>query len=55
MQYLGRYELLCIATVTSSLHFTETIIWTGVKKGPPRKMKFPETADLIIEAIKKNL
>ncbi|CAG2228571.1 unnamed protein product [Mytilus edulis] len=33
----------------------ETVIWTGVKKGPPRKMKFPETPDLIIEAIKKNL
>lgn len=33
----------------------ETLIWTGVKKGPPRKMKFPETPDLIIEEIKKNL
>ncbi|XP_063447780.1 selenoprotein H-like [Mytilus trossulus] len=32
-----------------------TLIWTGVKKGPPRKNKFPETPDLIIEEIKKNL
>ena len=34
--------------------FSEVLLWTGIKKGPPRKMKFPD-ADIIIEAVKKNL
>lgn len=33
----------------------ETLVWTGIKKGPPRKEKFPETSDLIVDEIKKNM
>lgn len=29
-----------------------TLIWSGLKKGPPRRLKFPETKD-IIELITK--
>nr|CAD7406711.1 unnamed protein product [Timema poppensis] len=29
----------------------ETLIWSGIKKGPPRKEKFP-TSEILIEAIK---
>lgn len=34
---------------------SEILIWTGIKKGPPRKLKFPETPDKIIEDLKKHL
>jgi len=30
----------------------ESLIWTGIKKGPPRKLKFPVNSD-IIEEVKK--
>lgn len=30
----------------------ELVLWTGVKKGPPRKLKFPVNSDLIEEAKK---
>lgn len=32
----------------------ETLVWTGIKKGPPRKLKFPVNSDLI-EEVKKIL
>lgn len=31
---------------------TEVVIWSGLKKGPPRKQKFPDPAT-IIDAIKE--
>ena len=33
---------------------TTTNVWSGLKKGPPRKLKFPET-QVIVDAIKKLL
>lgn len=30
----------------------ELLLWTGIKKGPPRKLKFPVNSDLIEEAKK---
>ncbi|RMX44313.1 hypothetical protein pdam_00018863 [Pocillopora damicornis] len=30
----------------------ELQLWTGIKKGPPRKLKFPVNSDLIEEAMK---
>lgn len=33
---------------------SESLIWTGIKKGPPRKLKFPVNSDLI-EEVKKIL
>ncbi|CAG5990663.1 unnamed protein product [Menidia menidia] len=33
---------------------TETCLWTGIKKGPPRKLKFPE-ADVVVAALQKAL
>ena len=33
--------------------FKELLLWTGVKKGPPRKLKFPVNIDLIEEVKKK--
>lgn len=35
--------------------FSEILIWTGIKKGPPRKLKFPETPDEIIKDLKTHL
>ena len=32
----------------------EILVWSGIKKGPPRKLKFPE-ADLVIKAVEENL
>lgn len=29
-------------------------LWTGIKKGPPRKLKFPEPQELVVE-LKKHL
>ena len=29
-------------------------MWTGLKKGPPRKLKFPES-DVVVEEIEKCL
>jgi len=31
---------------------TEANVWSGIKKGPPRKLKFPEP-DVIVDAVKK--
>ncbi|GAA6096808.1 selenoprotein H [Tachysurus ichikawai] len=25
----------------------EVVLWTGIKKGPPRKLKFPEPAEVV--------
>lgn len=33
--------------------FKELLLWTGIKKGPPRKLKFPLNTDLIEEVKKK--
>jgi len=33
---------------------TVVSLWSGLKKGPPRKLKFPES-DIIIHAIEKSL
>eukprot|EP00105_Crassostrea_gigas_P000611 XP_011412475.2 PREDICTED: selenoprotein H [Crassostrea gigas] len=33
----------------------EVLLWSGIKKGPPRKLKFPEDHKLITEMMKKNL
>lgn len=32
----------------------ETSLWTGIKKGPPRKLKFPQP-DVIIAALQEAL
>lgn len=32
----------------------ELVVWTGVKKGPPRKLKFPELSEVLKE-VKKNI
>ena len=34
------------------MYVLESLIWTGIKKGPPRKLKFPVSSD-IIEDVKK--
>ena len=33
---------------------TESILWTGIKKGPPRKLKFPEPA-VVVAALEEAL
>lgn len=30
----------------------ETLVWTGIKKGPPRKLKFPVNEE-VIQEVKK--
>ncbi|CAL8264015.1 unnamed protein product [Lota lota] len=32
----------------------ESILWTGIKKGPPRKLKFPEPA-VVVAALEEAL
>ncbi|TWW55616.1 Selenoprotein H [Takifugu flavidus] len=32
----------------------ETSLWTGIKKGPPRKMKFPQP-DVVVTALQEAL
>lgn len=32
----------------------ETSLWTGIKKGPPRKLKFPQPED-VVAALQKAL
>lgn len=39
----GSFEIFVIAAGTQK----KVQIWTGVNKGPPRKNKFPEAADLV--------
>ena len=33
---------------------TEIVIWSGIKKGPPRKLKFPE-GEVIVSGIREQL
>lgn len=33
---------------------SEVVIWSGLSKGPPRRLKFPE-ADILISGIKENM
>jgi hypothetical protein len=47
----GSFEIF----VTKAGSTKKTQVWTGLKKGPPRKDKFPEAKDLIqaiLEAVK---
>ncbi|KAK7137760.1 hypothetical protein R3I94_013419 [Phoxinus phoxinus] len=32
----------------------ETVLWSGIKKGPPRKLKFPDPAE-VVSALKEVL
>lgn len=32
----------------------DVLVWTGIKKGPPRKLKFPELSD-VLKVVKKNI
>jgi len=45
----GTFEVVMIKDDDS-----EVLLWSGHKKGPPRKTKFPE-AQVIIDAIKENM
>ena len=39
------------------IHYTlwvEVLLWSGLKKGPPRKLKFPDS-EIIIEALQEHL
>lgn len=40
---------LCI-----SFCWTEIVLWSGIKKGPPRKLKFPDPAE-VVSALKEVL
>ena len=40
--------------IISQTFFVEFLAWTGLKKGPPRKLKFPEV-QIIVENMKKEL
>ncbi|XP_070205729.1 selenoprotein H-like, partial [Littorina saxatilis] len=46
----GSFEV----TLTPNSGKDSEVIWTGLKKGPPRKLKFPES-EVIIKDIQKNL
>ncbi len=37
-----------------SLAFAELLVWTGLKKGPPRRLKFPDVEE-VAASIKKEL
>jgi selT/selW/selH-like putative selenoprotein len=39
----GAFEI----SVAKSADTEKTLIWSGLKKGPPRKNKFPEVATLV--------
>lgn len=32
----------------------EVVLWSGIKKGPPRKLKFPDPAE-VVSALKEAL
>ena len=41
-------------SATTLKHFPGIQLWTGLKKGPPRKLKFPE-AEVLIESLREHL
>ncbi|ELT98806.1 hypothetical protein CAPTEDRAFT_101059, partial [Capitella teleta] len=45
----GSFEFTIVKKLDNS-----TCVWSGIKKGPPRKLKFPEASE-VIEAIKAAL
>jgi len=45
----GTFEIVILKDDDS-----EVLLWSGHKKGPPRKNKFPD-AQVIIDAIKENI
>lgn len=40
--------------VLSSPNSEDEVLWTGLKKGPPRRLKFPEGATLV-ENLRKHI
>ncbi|KAH0621129.1 hypothetical protein JD844_022168 [Phrynosoma platyrhinos] len=42
------------ASVLPSVFILEVELWSGLKKGPPRKLKFPEPSK-VVEILKGNL
>lgn len=52
---------ICVKCLISFLLFnpllsspTEVCLWSGIKKGPPRKLKFPEP-EVVVSALEKAL
>uniref|UniRef100_A0A452R732 Selenoprotein H n=2 Tax=Ursus americanus TaxID=9643 RepID=A0A452R732_URSAM len=45
----GSFEVTLLRPDGSSVE-----LWTGIKKGPPRKLKFPEPQE-VVEELKKHL
>ncbi|XP_078336008.1 selenoprotein H-like [Crassostrea virginica] len=48
----GSFEVTLIHA-TGDGDTKEVTLWTGIKKGPPRKLKFPEDHKLITDQMKK--
>ncbi|XP_061196445.1 selenoprotein H-like, partial [Saccostrea echinata] len=46
----GSFEVTLVVGDTG-----EVPLWTGIKKGPPRKLKFPDDYKPITDMIKKHL
>ncbi len=38
----------------ASFYFSETLLWTGLRKGPPRRLKFPEP-DVVVTELRAQL
>lgn len=49
----GAFEIQIAKTPTDDKK-SRTLVWTGLKKGPPRAHKFPEVGD-ILDELKKAL
>ena len=45
--YITNFVIFCLFS-------KETSLWTGIKKGPPRKLKFPQP-DVVVEALQEAL
>ena len=44
------YRYMVYFPILHVLFITEVLVWSGIKKGPPRKLKFPEP-EVVLKAI----
>lgn len=50
VQSAGNSAPLLMPFVSLAHNFAEKLLWTGEDKGPPRRLKFPDPASLVVDA-----
>lgn len=54
LHFIVVQRMISICCLCISFSWAEVVLWSGIKKGPPRKLKFPDPAE-VVSALKEAL